>query len=606
MPKTKKLDTREFVALVVSLLTRKERRELHGLFAAIVMIGLLETVGVASIGPFMAVVTTPDIIHSNPYIKSLHDFFSPSSHAAFVLIVGGLVMAMLTISNSLSALTLWRTSRFLYLQQHYLSERLLARYLAQPYPFFLERNTSDLTKNIFLTVNHVVAGIFMPGMQAISRMIVAICIMGLLLALDTTLALVIGLIVGGSYALLYTYARVWLSEAGHGAVAADKARHRAVTEALGGVREIKLLHAEDRFVSLFSQPSREFARRQTVSDVVANLPRNVLEVIAFGGILLIMLYLFKKTGDDMTRTLPFVALYAFSAYRLMPAVQLIFFGLSRIRFHSAALELLAAEHALPELPPHSPKAEPLPFRERIELRDVTFAYQPNKPILRGIDLEIRARTTIGLVGSSGAGKTTLVDLLLGLLPLGGGRILVDGKELTGDKVEAWRMNVGYVPQQIFLLDDSIARNIAFGVHPDEIDMAAVKRAARLAHIDDYITSLPHGYETVVGERGVRLSGGQRQRIGIARAMYRDPSVLVFDEATNSLDNVTEAAVVEAIRDLGHDRTIVMIAHRLATIEACDMVIMLDGGRVAASGRYEELLEHCPAFRRLAESGGGGS
>ena len=351
----------------------------------------------------------------------------------------------------------------------------------------------------------------------------------------------------------------------------------------------------------FEAPSRELALATGNNAVVAMLPRYALEALAFGGIVLIVLYLLREQ-QDLQAIIPILGLYAFAGYRLMPSLQQIFHGLTNIRFNAAALDQLIADlPAAGSTAVSTPAAPALRLRDSIRLRGVTFRYATAKETLfEGLDLEIRAATTVAFVGETGSGKTTLVDLILGLLRPGAGSIEIDGVPLTEENVRRWQANLGYVPQSIFLTDDTVTRNIAFGLPDEEIDREAVERAARAASIDRFIrTELPRGYETVVGERGVRLSGGQRQRIGIARALYQDPEVLVFDEATSSLDSLTEEAVLQAVHDLAGSKTILMIAHRLSTVRDCDRIFLLSGGEIVACGRYEDLVDSSPAFQALA-------
>jgi ABC-type multidrug transport system fused ATPase/permease subunit len=334
-------------------------------------------------------------------------------------------------------------------------------------------------------------------------------------------------------------------------------------------------------------------------------------VMAFGGILLIVLYFVGTDHGSSSQMIPLLALYAFAGYRLLPALQQIFSGITTVRFSAAALEVLHRDlteergDADPELVlKRSEGRQPLPFCRAIELRNVSFCYSGvQEPAIKGINLTIDRNTSIGLVGATGSGKTTTVDLILGLLPLASGKMLADGVEINGDTLANWQRNLGYVPQQIYLCDDTITRNIAFGVPDHEIDMAAVTRAARIANLHGFIEKeLPEGYETIIGERGVRLSGGQRQRIGIARALYRDPAVLIMDEATSALDGITEESVMDALRALSGEKTIIMIAHRLTTVKDCDIIYHMEHGHIVNQGSYDELLGSSAWFQAAARTG----
>lgn len=593
--------------MVRILLEATERRHMVKLALAFVVVGIVETAGVASIGPFMAVLVDPQGARDGKVLGVLYRMIEPSSNQEFVIAVGVFVLAFILVANALSALVLWQSSRFVFGQQHRIAQRLLDHYLRQPYAAFLQRNTSDLVKSLFLTNNQVVAGMLMPAVQSFGRAVVVVLVVVLLAVLDPVLSLSVGVAVGGAYVLIYTNARKYLSKIGRVLTEADKERAKIAGEALNGLREVRMYGAEERYKSRFALPSERYAKAQTASEMVATLPRNALEVVAFGFLLGVTIYLFEKHGNEVRQALPMVALYGFAAYRLMGAVQIVFNGLARIRFNSAALDILVDEFRRSAITlPAAAEGDTLHMRERIEARRVEFGYDTDKRVLNGVSLTIAAGTTVGIVGPSGSGKSTFVDLLLGFLEPDDGEIVVDGTPISATNAHRWRANIGYVSQQTFLLDGTIAENIAFGLAADQIDMEAVREAARCAHIHEFVEELGEGYQTVVGERGARLSGGQRQRIAIARALYRTPPVIVLDEATNALDNVTEARVSEAVHELRGSKTVIMIAHRLKTIRECDRILVFSEGGIVGDGTYSELMASCEAFRlltRAAESTG---
>ena len=314
-----------------------------------------------------------------------------------------------------------------------------------------------------------------------------------------------------------------------------------------------------------------------------------------------MLYLLLR--GSLLEVMPMIGLYAFASYRLLPALGEIFGGIAKIRTSLAPLDNLHDELRQQAVAAGASRdeIEALPLRDRLEMRGVTFRYHPDQePILAGFNLVVPANTSVAFVGATGSGKTTTIDILLGLLTPESGQILVDGAALTAEKLPQWQKSLGYVPQHIYLSDDTVAHNIAFGVPYHRVDRRAVERAARIANIHDFVvTELAEGYDRVVGERGIRLSGGQRQRLGIARALYHDPDVLVFDEATSALDNVTEVNVLQAVERLARTKTIIMIAHRLSTVRKCDRIFVLDKGRIVAQGSYDELLQSSPKFQAMA-------
>jgi ABC-type multidrug transport system fused ATPase/permease subunit len=367
---------------------------------------------------------------------------------------------------------------------------------------------------------------------------------------------------------------------------------------------VKLLGLEEAYLDRFHPPSVQVAVSASFSQVISELPRYLLETIAFGGMILLILALLLAGNGSLSDILPVLGVFAFAGLRMFPAVQQIYHALSYLRYTGAALEIvhrdtMETRENLLRIP--GAEVPPLHVHRQIALADDHNDYpKAERAALQGLSLAIAANTTVGIVGGTGAGKTTAVDVMLGLLAPQAGQLRVDGEAITPANLRAWQNSVGYVAQQIFLIDDSVAANIAFGIAADAIDMAAVERAARVANLHDFVTGeLPQGYQTAVGERGVRLSGGQRQRIGIARALYHDPDVLLLDEATSALDNLTERAVMEAVHNLGHQKTIIMIAHRLTTVKDCDMIFLLENGQLAAQGRYDDLLRDSEIFRRMA-------
>ncbi|MHB1530445.1 MAG: ABC transporter ATP-binding protein [Acidiferrobacteraceae bacterium] len=566
----------------------------------------METVGVASIAPFMAIVSNPNVIHSNHVLAGIYQLLGAPGERRFLFLVGIAVLLILALSNVISAITTFFMYRFVYMQEHTLSTRLFESYLQRPYAFFLERNTADLTKNMLSEVYRMAAGVLVPMTNVIARSTMVLFVVALLLVVNPILATVVAVTLGGAYGLIYYGVHRRMGRMGAEQSVLSGRRYKIANEALAGIKDIKVLGRESAFLDQYARYSRDYSHRLATSQTIAQVPRYALETVAFGGIVLIVLYLLG-TQHDVSQVLPLIALYAFAGYRLMPALQQIFSGLALIKFHMAAVDTIEVD--LDVLGCHGsskatiPYAKIFPCTRSIEFKDVSFSYRAAKQdAVSNVTLTIKANSVVGFVGTTGSGKTTVVDLLLGLLTASSGEILVDGVLLGIPNVRAWQNSIGYIPQHIFLADDTIAANIALGVPSSDIDFAAVERAARTANLHHFIVSdLLHGYATEIGDRGVRLSGGQRQRLGIARALYHNPPVLVMDEATSAMDNTTEAAVMDAIHELGHSKTIVMVAHRLSTVKHCDCIFMFHEGKLLDSGRFAELLETSTAFRRLAGS-----
>lgn len=592
----------ELLRQLNSLLNRRERWQIGILAVALIGRAAVEMVGVGSIAPFMSVVSDPSVIHSNRWLRWGHETFGFSSDTSFLMAMGIAIVVLLAVMNTLSALTLWGMFRFSWGMHHRLSNRLLSGYLAQPYSFFVQRNSASLSKSLLTEVNSVTHGVMAPILNVGARSLVVLAITGLLIVVDPLLALIVVLVLGGAYGVTYLLVRAKQRHLGRERVDANQERYKVTNEAFGGIKAVKVLQREDSFASRFAHPSWIYSKATATNHTIAFLPRYLFETIAFGGIVLIVLY-FLQAGEGLTGILPTISLYAFAGYRLMPELQQLFVGLANIRFNRAALDDLMTD--LDQFEPDERRPDEdaafLPFRHAIRFESVTFRYPTSEgPVLEDVSLMIPRDRTIGLVGESGSGKTTLVDLLLGLYEPIKGRILIDDEPLNPRTIRRWQKQVGYVPQHIYLCDDTLSANIAFGVPSRDINQAQVERAARIAHLHDFIGSLPRGYETFVGERGVRLSGGQRQRVGIARALYHDPAVLVLDEATSSLDGATEGAVMEAIRELAGKKTIVLIAHRLTTVMDADRIYLMEEGRVVESGNFAELTHRSQVFRTMAK------
>jgi ABC-type multidrug transport system fused ATPase/permease subunit len=572
-----------------------------------VVMALMEALGVASIMPFVAVLADPTVVASNRYLNAVHRALGFTTTDSFLVFLGGVVFVVTIGSTALKALTTWAILSFSHKHSHALSYRLFEGYLHQPYAWFLRRHSANLT-NVVLSEVGEASGALLAGMQLIAHGAVATLIVALLVAVDPLLAFVVTLALGGAYGLVHWITRKYQTRIGEERLEANHSRYRASSEALSGIKDVKLVGREAEFLGRFAAPSQRYANRQIAAKLVSEFPQYALQVIAFGGILLIVQYQLLTRGS-IGQALPLIALYALAGYRLLPALQQVYRQVARLRMAMPAVDALhrdfAANEPVLKAAHAAAGSQDVRFQHLMEIRNVVYRYPgAPAPAVDGVTLAVPARSTVGLVGRTGSGKTTLVDILLGLHEPGQGALIVDGTPIGRHNARAWRRCVGHVPQEVFLVDDTMAANIAFGIPPAEIDMAAVERAARSANLHGFVsTELEQGYRTLLGERGVRLSGGQRQRVGIARALYHDPQVLVFDEATSALDNITERAVMDSVGSLEHQKTIVMVAHRLSTVRRCDVICLLDRGRVVASGSYDELMQRSAHFKAMVSANG---
>ena len=586
-----------------SLLTKPERKHAGVLMGMILVMAFLDMLGVASILPFMAVLANPELVHSNAVLNTA---FTISHHIGihtseqFLFALGVLVFVLLVVSLAFKALTNYAQIRFALMREYSIGKRLVQGYLHQPYSWFLNRHSADLGKTILSEVQKVIDFGMVSLMTLMAQSTVVLALLILLLVIDPLLAFSVGGVLGLAFATIFAALNGLLKRLGHARIQANEERFTAISEAFGAAKEVKVGGLEQAYSQRFAVPASIYAQSEASARVIAQLPRFALEAVAFGGMLLIILYLMAKSGS-FAATVPVIALYAFTGYRLMPALQQIYYASAQLRFAGPALDVLHQDLiSLQAVDAPQDHLSSLPLTQAITLSQVSYHY-PNasQPALKGIDLNIPAHSTVGFVGATGSGKTTMVDVILGLLEPQEGHLSIDGQPLTATNRRKWQRTIGYVPQHIYLADDSVSANIAFGVHAKDVDQQAVERAAKIANLHEFVVSdLPQGYSTSVGERGVRLSGGQRQRIGIARALYHSPQLLILDEATSALDNLTEQAVMEAVNNLGHDITIILIAHRLSTVRQCDQIYLLDRGKVKAMGNFEELQKRNEQFKLM--------
>ena len=591
----------------LKLFTPGERRRFIPLLAAIVFMGVFQVAGIGSIGPFMSVLTDPQVVQETPILQRAWNFFGFESHWSFVVALGGGVFALMMLDGAVKMVVHYAMYRYIGNRRYSLGVRLFRKYLTQPYPYFLGQNTSELSKNLLSEVDKVVNRVLRPGMTVVAEGFAALSIVVFLMLLNPLIALsaagVFLLFFGG----FYLVARPYIEKLGHEVRVSNLMRFKAAGESFGAIKDVKILGKEPAFVAKYGEGAWRYSRTQAAKQIISKLPSYAMQPLATGfaiGVVLVLAGLEGGVGS----AIPLLAVYAISVQRLMPHVKKFFSRFLKIRYYQEMVEALY--HDMKELPPapksvkrkgHVDLTGRMPFEHDIALRDVVFTYPGGyQPALRGIDLTIDKNTTVGFVGQTGCGKTTLVDVLMRLLVPEQGEILVDGAPIADSR--SWQKNFGYVPQQIYLSDDTIAANIAFGIPEEQRDYDAIRRAAEVANLSHFIDNeLPDGLETTVGERGVRFSGGQRQRVGIARALYHDPAILVMDEATSALDTVTEDAVMDAIHNLMHTKTVILIAHRISTVRECDSIYVLEKGQIAARGTYDNLLETDETFRELAKA-----
>ena len=588
---------------ILYILTPYERKLALMLLVMILLMAFLDMLGVASIMPFIAVLANPDIIETNEILNKVFktsSMIGVETEQQFIFILGIFVFLLLVFSLAFKAFTIYSQIRFSAMREYSIGKRLVSGFLNQPYSWFLNRHSADIGKTVLSEVSLVISHGIKPIMNLITYSAITIMLIILLILVDPKLSLIVGFILGSAYGVIYKFTRSFLKRIGNERMKANEERFTIITEAFGAAKEIKIGGLEQVYTKRFSGPAKLSAQHAASSQLVSNLPRFFLEAIAFGGLVLMVLYLMSRSGTFI-EALPIISLYAFAGYRLMPAIQQIYVSLTQLRYIGGSLDALYEDLINLQSIKQNNDYPSLSLKKNISLNDVHYNY-PNssRTALKNIKISISARTTVGLVGATGSGKTTLVDIILGLFEAQQGTLEVDGQVISKHNIRSWQSSIGYVPQQIFLADDTVAANIAFGIDYKEIDHEAVENAAKIANLHEFvINELPFKYNTTIGERGVRLSGGQRQRIGIARALYHSPQVLILDEATSALDNLTEQAVMDAVHNIGKNITIILIAHRLSTVKKCDTIFLLEKGELKSQGTFEELAKVSEHFRTTA-------
>lgn len=587
-----------------SLLSLKEKKRAVLIFCIAIILSIIELAGIASILPFMAILVDPEVIENNLKLNKIFQVsksLGVENKNQFLLFSGLIVFLLLIISLLMKSLVTYLQINFSSRAKYNIERRIIKGYLAQSYGWFLDRNSADLGKNILSEVNMVVSNGIRPMMDIMAKSVVCIMVITLLIAVDPKLALTVGLTLGSTYFLIYLLIRGYLRFLGDERLKIVRDRFQLVNEAFGAIKEIKISTLEKFYLDRYSNKTKKLTKYEALFSVLNQLPRFAIEAVVFGGMLLLVLYLMVKSNNFIS-VIPVLALYTLAGYRLIPLLQAIYMNINTLRYIGPPLEALNKELINVEISGQSEEESKDIFeiKKEISLKQINFKYSSESQFfLKNIDIKIPARSFIGIVGSTGSGKTTLIDIILGLLEAQDGKLEIDGKIINKNNRRTWQRSIGYVPQQIYLSDDTIAANIAFGVDHDKIDEKAIINVAKISHLHDFIDSdLPLKYQTIVGERGVKLSGGQKQRIGIARALYHDPQVLIMDEATNALDNLTEQKVMNSILELKKLKTIILITHRLSSVKNCDNIILIEKGKITQQGKFDQLSQNSDFFKNL--------
>lgn len=564
------------------LLNRKQKRTVILLIFLIFIGALLETLGVSIILPLVSAIVEPQEILENEYVIMVCDWFHLSFQqpAAFVRLMLIATMVVFAVKNIYLLFLAYIQAGFVTKTEAETSIRLLNEYLNRPYEYYLNADVNALFQTINKDIPHVFE-LLQEVMKLLTEIAVSICLCAtLLVVVDMKMTLSIAVLLLIMVVFIIFVLKPKLGNLGQGRLKQQVLTMKWMQQGIFGIKDVKVAAKENYFLGNFADAYRKLSgvtRRYTVLNTA---PRLIIETVCIVGLLAYMLVSFMN-GADMKSMLPLLAAFALAAARLMPSINRISTHLSTIAYYEPSLNFVCDHLNIASLKDADLEnnQEIMEIKDRIALEKITFAY-PNseRKIFDCADMEIPVGKSVGVIGSSGAGKTTIIDVLLGLLKPQEGCVLCDGTDIR-EYYAAWLHNIGYIAQNIYMLDNTIRANVAFGVEEKEINEEQIWKVLEEAQMAEYIRSLPEGLDTVIGDRGVRLSGGQRQRIGIARALYHDPELLVFDEATSALDNETEAAIMDAINSLKGKKTMVIIAHRLKTIENCDIVYKVEQGKI---------------------------
>ncbi len=586
------------------LLNSGQKRRFYALQFLVLLMAFGEIIGVASIIPFMSLVGDMSQLDQDTFLAKVFKASNFESKSQFVFFTGITVLLVLLISALISMFTLWRMSMFAHKLGSEIADSLYVYYLKQDWLFHSSGSSAQLTKSISNETSRITGLILTPLLQMNARIGLALLMTLVVLIYDPYVALVGILVFSVGYFVLYNFVRLRLHKNGVTISEVLEERFRLMNEGFGGVKDILLFGRDRNFIELFKISGDKLAYSYGTNSALSQVPRFLMELIAFGSMILLVLYLINSYDGDLGMILPRLSAYALVAFKLLPAFQQIYSNFALLKGHISAFDSI--EEDLENAVKLSGSVDILELgkikpKNNITLKNITFTY-PNKSdaALDKLNISFPANSVIGLVGASGSGKSTLIDVILGLINPQSGHLEVDEIKITNKNCRKWQNVIGFVPQSIFLSEGTISENVAFGIPEIEIDLRKVRNAIKLSHLDEFVENLEKGIHTKVGERGVQLSGGQRQRIGIARALYHEADVLVFDEATSSLDGISEKMIMDAIHNFSGKKTIIIVAHRLKTVEKCDQIFFIDKGRVCDKGTYSELIEKNEHFRNMAK------
>lgn len=597
-----------FIKELFRLLTPKQKKNFYLLQVLVILMAFMEILGVASIIPFMTLVGDMSLLKQDTIIAKVFQLSGMNSEMHFVFFLGLAVLLMLLFSSIISMFTMWRIAMFTNKVGTEMADRLYAHYLKQNWLFHSNGSSAQLTKKIATETKRVTNGALMPLMQINAKIVLAF-FLSLSIFLFDPLVAIVGLIVFSvAYFSLFRLVRIRLHNNGIAISKVMEQRFRLMNEGFGGIKDVLLLGRDKHFIESFNSTGKIFAYSEGTNQALAQVPRYFMELVTFGSMMMLLLYLIFNHNGNLGVILPILSVYALATFKLLPALQQTYANAAIMKgnlaaFNSIQQDLIDSSKAATKDNANFFYSDRdfMHLKKNISLENIHFKYPSKKrETLRNLNIKIPANSIVGIVGASGSGKSTLIDILLALIEPQQGYLKIDDTKIENKNKRSWQNAIGFVAQSIFLSEGTIAENVAFGIQKDDIDFNRVHHVLKLAHLDEFIETLEEGIDTKVGERGVQLSGGQRQRIGIARALYHEASVLIFDEATSSLDGISEKKIMQSINNLSKQRTIIMVAHRLKTVQNCNKIFFIDDGSIVDEGTYDELIKNNQDFKKMAD------
>ena len=587
-----------------SMLTAGQRKSFYILQILVISMTIAEIASIASIVPFMAIVGDPSLLQKENLLGTLYIKSNLTSPYEFIFYLGFIVLAILMISAFISIFITWRLAIFSTKIGVEIGDSLYSYYLNQDWLFHTRGSSSNLTKKISTDTARLTTEFILPLMYLNSRLCLTLIVVLILLIYDPLVLTICLVIFSGGYFFIFKIAQTKLEINNKNISNMFLERYKLMNSGFGGIKEVLLMGKSSNFIKLFTTAGNKLAYSQGVNKAIALVPRYFMELMGFTFMISLVLYLISKSQGVLflASILPILSIYAIAGIKLLPALQQIFGAITTIKGNLSAYRSI--EEDLKNINTQVKKKieankQVWSKHNEICLKNITFNFTEKKFFtINNVSLTIKPNTSVGFVGKSGSGKSTIIDIITGLIEPQQGEITIDGIPLNKKNLRTWQNKIGIVPQAIFLLEGSIAENVAFGISHDLIDHQQVKKALKLAYLEEWLSGLENGIHTKVGERGIQLSGGQRQRIAIARSLYYEPDVLIFDEATSALDRITEKTIMNSIDDFSGKKTLIMISHRLTTVQKCDQIFIIDKGAIIDSGTYQELLKKNEQFKKM--------